>query len=125
MADILAKAHELAKTMEESAELAAVREKEAAVQGDAEAKRIMDGLRSSQMEYYNLQMSGEEPSADLMAKIQSLQSEMEENSLVMDYMEAQETLGKILQQVNVIISQVLNGGQGCSGSDCSSCSGCE
>lgn len=123
MAEILEKAQELATALQESFELQNVRAKEKLVQDDPAAKKLMDGLRATQMEYYNLQMDGGEPSEELVAKLKSLQEEMEENDLLMDYMEAQESLGKVLQQINVMISQALSG-EGCSGTECSSCSGC-
>ena len=124
MAEILEKAQELANALQESFELQNVRAKEKLVQADPAAKVLMDGLRATQMEYYNLQMEGGEPSEELVSKLKSLQEEMEDNSILMDYMEAQETLGKVLQQVNIMISQALSEGEGCSGTECSSCAGC-
>ncbi|MDD2498367.1 MAG: YlbF family regulator [Desulfitobacteriaceae bacterium] len=120
---VLEKAKELADALTVSPELNDMREKEKLVKADSEASQLMDKISARQMELYQLQTEGKEPSPELMEMLRGLQEEMERNNKVMDYLGAQEKMGKILQEVNKMISEALSGGS-CEENDCSHCAGC-
>lgn len=120
---VLEKAKELADALTVSPELNDMREKEKLVKADSEARKLMDKISARQMELYQLQTEGKEPSPELMEMLSGLQEEMERNNKVMDYLGAQEKMGKILQEVNKMISEALSGGS-CEENDCSHCAGC-
>ena len=122
--DILTKAQELADALENSTELQNLREAEKAMQVDKNAMSLMNDFRTKQMEVYNMQVSGEEPSDQLNEELDSRREKMQENILIMDFLSAQEKVGRILEQINNAISKVLQGDHGCDESSCSSCSGC-
>lgn len=122
--DVLTKAQELADALEASPELNKLRETEKAMQADKKAMSLMQDFRRKQMEVYNMQVAGEEPSDQLTEELDSLRDKLQENLLIMDYLSAQERMGKILEQINGAISRVLQGDQGCSESSCAGCSGC-
>ncbi|MGI6066573.1 MAG: YlbF family regulator [Bacillota bacterium] len=120
---VLEKAKELSDALSGSPELNDMREKEKLVKADSEASQLMDKISARQVELYQLQMEGKEPSPELMEILRGLQEEMERNDKVMNYLEAQEKMGKILQEINKMISQALSG-ESCEGNDCSHCAGC-
>lgn len=122
--NVLTKALELAEALETSPELNQMREAEKVMHGDKVAMSLMNDFNAKQMEAYNLQVSGEDPSDKLMEELNALRQKLEENDLIMDYLTAQEEVGKILEYINNAISQVLQGDSGCSSSDCAGCSGC-
>jgi len=122
--DILAKAQELADALEQSPELNELRKKEEIMKADSTAMSLMNDFQLKQMEVYNMQVSGEEPSDKLTGELESLRQKLQENDVIMDYLEAQEKVGKILTQINYTISQVLQGDSACSEGGCAGCSGC-
>ncbi|ATW24246.1 YlbF family regulator [Candidatus Formimonas warabiya] len=121
--DILNKAQELADALEKSDELRNLREAEKTMQSDKQAMKLMNDFRVKQLEVYNMQVAGEEPSDQLTEELDQLREKLQENLFIMDYLSAQEKVGKILEQINNIISQVLHG-DSCNGNSCASCSGC-
>lgn len=120
---VLDKAKELAEALKESAELKDVQAKEQIVMENKEARELIEELKTKQAEFYRVQMSGKEPSEAMVTALNKFQERMEKNSLVMDYLESQENIGKILEQVNTMISAALSG-EKCSEECCSGCSGC-
>jgi len=122
--DVLTKALELAEALEASPELNQMRKAEEAMQADKDAMSLMQEFRAKQMEVYNMQVAGEEPSDKLSEELENFRNKLQENLLIMDYLTAQEKVGRILEYINNAISNVLQGGNGCSESSCSSCSGC-
>lgn len=122
--NVLTKALELAEALEASPELNKMRESEKAMHADKDAMALMRDFNVKQMEVYNLQVSGEEPSEKLMGELTAQRQKLEENSLILDYLTAQQEVGKILEYINNAVSQVLQGDSGCSPSDCAGCSGC-
>lgn len=122
--NVLEKAQELADALAGSPEIAELRGMEEKIKKNPEAEGLINEFRFKQMQYYNLQMEGKEATEEMMKEVQELQDRMEENQLVMDYMSAQERVGKILEQVNAMISRALQGDSCASGECCSGCSGC-
>lgn len=123
--DVLTKAQELAEALEASSELNQMRTAEAAMQADPNAMALMQEFRGKQMEVYNMQVAGQEPTDTLTGELEGLRGKLQENILIMDFLAAQDKVGKILEYINSAISQVLQGGDGgCDEGSCSSCSGC-
>ncbi|MGI6684774.1 MAG: YlbF family regulator [Bacillota bacterium] len=122
--DILVKAQELADALERSPELYELRNTEKIMKSDSAAMSLMNDFQEKQMEVYNMQVSGVEPSDKLTKDLENLRQKLQENDVIMDYLRAQEKVGKILGQINNVISQVLQGDNACSESGCAGCSGC-
>jgi len=121
--NILEKAAELAAALEGSDEVKQVRETEKIVQADKQAVELMNKFQAKQMEVYNIQMAGKDPSEEISQELNQLRDRIQKNNKLMDYIQAQEKLGKILEQVNVLISKALQG-DSCGDNCCSGCAGC-
>lgn len=121
--DILEKGRELADALEKSTELKAVRDAEAALQADKSAAELWNNFQSKQIQIYKMQMAGETPSDNLSEELNNLRVKIQANEVIMVYLEAQEKLGKILDQVNYLISKTLQG-DSCESEGCAGCSGC-
>jgi cell fate (sporulation/competence/biofilm development) regulator YlbF (YheA/YmcA/DUF963 family) len=122
--DILFKAQELANALENSPELHELRATEKIMKADKTAMSLMNDFQMKQMEVYNMQVAGEEPSDKLTSELHSLREKLQENDVVMDYLKAQEKVGFILEQINNVISRVLQGDNACGEEGCAGCSGC-
>jgi cell fate (sporulation/competence/biofilm development) regulator YlbF (YheA/YmcA/DUF963 family) len=122
--DVLNKAQELAEALENSEELLKMREAEQRMSEDQDAMSLMQEFRRKQMDVYNVQVAGQIPSEELEQEMENISKRLQENPLISDYITAQEKVGRILEYINSAISQVLQGGNGCDESSCSSCAGC-
>ncbi|MEN3004338.1 YlbF family regulator [Dehalobacterium formicoaceticum] len=122
--EVLNKAQELANALENSEELLQMREAEKRMNEDQTAMSLMHEFRNKQMEVYNVQVAGQEPSKELEQEMENLRAKLQENPLILDYITAQEKLGRVLEYINRAISQVLQGESSCDESSCSSCAGC-
>ncbi len=121
---VLEKAAELAQAIEESEELLLVRQKEVTLRADKGAEPILSLYFELQQKLFEMQEQGKEPEIELVEQFNTVQDQMEKNPAIAEYYKAQEGLGVLLQQINSMISRALTGDEGCSDSNCASCSGC-
>ncbi|MGI6629066.1 MAG: YlbF family regulator [Bacillota bacterium] len=122
--DVLVKAQELAEALEKSSELHDLRLKEKILKSNSSAMSLMNEFQKKQMEVYNMQVAGEEPSDKITDELNILRDKLQENEIILDYLKAQEKLGKILEEINYAISRVLQGDDACGEDGCAGCSGC-
>jgi len=123
---IYTKAKELASAISESQELKDMRDTEAMMMCDPQARKLVEKYQELQMEAMQNELQFDELPEDKQKELEELEEKMSQNKHIVAYMEAQETLEQILRSVNLIISSALNENDGlCSGSDCSSCSSCK
>jgi len=66
----------------------------------------------------------EEKIKNLSNALQFLYDELMKNKVLTDFLEAKHEVDMIISKVNSIIDFYLTGGEGCSPSKCSGCSGC-
>lgn len=122
---VLEKATALAEALEATDELRTVREKEAVLKQDPLAKGIIDNYFAIQNDLQQRQMQGEKISDELIAQLTEAEKQMEGNTVVNTYYQAQENLSQLLSQVNSILSRALSAEEpDCSPSQCAGCSGC-
>lgn len=132
--DIFEKARELAEALRDSEAFQTMKQLEERIEADAEALDIMHKITSLEQE---IRQAMEQPDADQAAISQKIQAYQgyrktaQENELLAEYAEAQETFQSAMSQVNQVISFVLTGrdpeeacGEGCCSGDCHGCSGC-
>lgn len=121
---IIDKTKELAEAIRNSDELKAVKLGEIAILNDPEAKKLMDEYQ--EIQNIAQEKSYEELSPELKERVDKLEEKMSSNQLIGKYMEAQTTLDRILNSINIMINNALTEQEGsCSScSSCSSCAGC-
>lgn len=117
---VVIKANELAQELVRSQEVVALREAEAAMYSDENAKVLLAEYENIQKEIFEL--GTDTVSETIHAKLDELEKKIEGNPTIAVYIEAQEKVERMLQSINMIISKALNGSSSCSPSACSSCS---
>jgi len=126
--DIYNKAKELAEAISQSQELKKMRDAEAAMMSDPQARKLVEDYQEVQMEAMKTGVQFDELPEEKQKKLEELDEKMSQNENIVAYMEAQEALEQILRSVNLIISSALNENDGGCSSDCStgctSCSSC-
>lgn len=120
---IYEKAKELAEAIVNSEELKAVKDAEATIACDPEARQLVEEYQKLQELF--MEKSFEELSEEEQKKVETLEKKMSQNKCINDYMETQQKLEQVLRSVNLIISNALNDNDEHSGcTSCSSCSTC-
>ncbi|NLW23837.1 MAG: YlbF family regulator [Clostridia bacterium] len=123
--EIYAKAQELANLIAESKELKAMRDAEAAMMCDPEARKLVEVYQDLQMEAMKSGLQFDQLPEEMRKEIELTEEKMSQNAKIVAYMEAQDAFEHILKSVNLIISNALNGNQNtCSSSGCAGCTGC-
>lgn len=118
---IFDKARALSDAIAESEELKKVKETEIKILIDMEARQVIEEFQQIQADAINSGISYDELSQDKKERLEYLESQMNENEIIRDYMAASNELNGILESVNMIISSALQGG---GDNACSSCSSC-
>lgn len=134
MENVFEKARELAEALRDSDAFQSMKSLESQIDGNAEALDLMNKITSLEQEIRGMM---EQPDADQEAmsqKIktyQGLRQSAQENALLSQYAEAQETFQTAMSQVNQVISFVLTGrdpseasAEGACSGDCHGCQGC-
>lgn len=118
---IFDKAKALAEAIANSDELKRVKETEIKILIDMEARQVMEEFQQIQMDAINAGTSYDELAQDKKERLEYLETQMNDNEVIRQYMEASNELNGVLESVNMIISSALQGG---GDSACSSCSSC-
>ncbi|WP_340007962.1 YlbF family regulator [Paenibacillus sp. FSL K6-0276] len=102
------KAHELAKAIKESSEVADIRNSMKLVETDPEAKAMLDNFRNGQMELQQRMMSGEMPPQEEMEKMEKLFEVLNLNLGIRRLFDAERRLSVVIEDVNKIITDSLS-----------------
>ena len=103
------KAHELAQEIINSSEYEEMKQAEQAVMNDDEASDLMEELESVQQRIQMAQMNGQEIDQQQQKKIQNLKAKMQQNAKISDFLSAQQEFNEVMEDVNEIISDALQG----------------
>ncbi len=103
------KAHELAQEIINSSEYEEMKQAEQAVMNDDEASDLMEELESVQQRIQMAQMNGQEIDQQQQKKIQNLKARMQQNAKISDFLSAQQEFNEVMEDVNEIISDALQG----------------
>lgn len=125
--EIYSKAKELAQAISQSEELKKMRDSEAAMMCDPEARKLVEEYQEIQMEAMKTGLQFDELPEEKKKKLEELDEKMSQNQHIVAYMEAQEGLEQTLRSVNLIISSALNEGDnegGCPSTGCAGCTSC-
>ncbi len=103
------KAQELAQEIINSPEYQQMKDAEQAVMNDEDASDLMEELESAQKRVQMAQMNGQEIDQSQQKKIQNLKAKMQQNPEIKDFLQAQQNFNQIMEDVNEIISNALQG----------------
>ena len=118
------KAKALADEIATSDELRRVKETELKMLIDLPAREIVETYQQIQMDAINAGISYDELDDEKKAQLTDLENKMQENAVIVEYMNANQELNQMLESVNMIISSALNDNNGGGCSSCSSAGNC-
>lgn len=102
------KAHELAKAIKESTEVADITNAMKLVEADPEAKAMLDNFRNGQLELQQRMMSGDMPPQEEMEKMEKLFEVLNMNLGIRRLFDAERRLSVVIEDVNKIITESLS-----------------
>lgn len=103
------KAQELAEEIINSPEYQKMKDAEQTVMNDEIASNLMEELESAQKRIQMAQMNGQEIDQSQQKKIQNLKAKMQQNPEIKDFLQAQQEFNQVMEDVNEIISNALQG----------------
>lgn len=118
------KAKALADEIQNSDELRRVKESELKMLIDMEARQIVETYQQIQMDAINAGIAYDDLDDAKKAELTDLENKMQENAVIMEYMNANQELNQMLESVNMIIMSALNDNNGGGCSSCSSAGNC-
>lgn len=102
------KAHDLAKAIKESSEVADITNAMKLVEADPETKAMLDNFRQKQMELQQKMMTGEMPPQEEMEKMEKLFEVLNLNLGIRRLFDAERRLSVVIEDVNKIITESLS-----------------
>ena len=118
------KAKALADEIRASEELRRVKETELKMLIDLPAREIVETYQQIQMDAINAGIAYDDLDDAKKAELTDLENKMQENAVIMEYMNANQELNQMLESVNMIIMSALNDNNGGGCSSCSSAGNC-
>ena len=118
------KAKALADEIRACDELRRVKETELKMLIDLPAREIVETYQQIQMDAINAGISYDQLDAEKKAQLEELEKKMQENTVIMEYMTANQELNQTRESVNMILSGALNDNNGGGCSSCSSAGNC-
>jgi cell fate (sporulation/competence/biofilm development) regulator YlbF (YheA/YmcA/DUF963 family) len=95
-------AHQLARSLSECPEYIAYKEAKEKVKQDLQAEKMLNDLRTTQFEVQTLKLSGK-PTDEAEKKLQNLYNIVSCNSLLQNYLEAEERFAVLFSDIQKII----------------------
>lgn len=111
-------ARQLADEISNSAELQKVKECELKIMINLNARQIVEEYQRIQTEAINSGLSYEDLPQEKKDHLEELEKQMSKDEIIAEYLKANDSLNAILETVNTMIGEAINGS---SGSSCSSC----
>lgn len=118
------KAKELADALADSDELRRVKESELKIMIDLDAREVIEEYQSIQNEAMSNGVNYEDLPDEKKQRIEALETTMNDNEIIREYISASQELNQILDSINMIISSALSGGDQSGCSSCPSANGC-
>ncbi|NLV92361.1 MAG: YlbF family regulator [Firmicutes bacterium] len=104
---VIAKAHELAKALKESDEWVRLERAREEISSREAAKIMLRDFNAKQLLLYQKQLQGQEPTEQEINELQTMLHNISFNPYVREFLEAEQALGALIQQVQEILSQAL------------------
>ncbi|MBW4084175.1 YlbF family regulator [Paenibacillus sp. S150] len=105
--NVIDKAHELARAIKDSSEVADITSAMKVIEADQESKRMLDNFRQNQIELQQRMMSGEMPPQEEMEKMEKLFEVLNLNLGIRRLFDAERRLSVVIEDVNKIITDSL------------------
>lgn len=106
--NIYDKAHDLAKAIKESSEVADITNAMKLVEAEPETKAMLDNFRNSQLELQQKMMTGDMPPQEEMEKMEKLFEVLNLNLGIRRLFDAERRLSVVIEDVNKIITESLS-----------------
>ncbi|MCS1351630.1 YlbF family regulator [Mechercharimyces sp. CAU 1602] len=100
-------AHEMAKAFRQSDELSALERALNAVRLDPVQEQLLVNMRQKQTQWAQKQMSGEQLTDEEKQEASELMEKVKQSSALQVFMQAEQRVGIILQDINKIISEPI------------------
>ncbi len=102
------KAHDLARAIKESSEVADITSAMKLVDADPDSKRMLDNFRQNQIDLQQQMMTGEMPPPEEMEKMEKLFEVLNLNLGIRRLFDAERRLSVVIEDVNKIITDSLS-----------------
>lgn len=103
------KANDLANALKESSEFNDMKQAVQDIEANPEAKQMMEDFKVKQQELQQKMMSGQQPAEDEMKQMESQFEVINMNEDVKKIFDAERRFGAIMEDVNKIMSEALQG----------------
>jgi len=103
------KAHELARAIQGTDAYRAMKVAKDKIAPDEHAKRMLGDFHLKQMQFEQKRMMGQEPSSEEQESLQKLYEILQLHSAVRDYLLAEYQMGVLMQDVQKILGETLQG----------------
>lgn len=120
---IMKKAKDLGDAIVESTEYKELLVAQDTMQANEEAQGILQEFQQKQQMVQMMTMNGQEATDEVREELTALQTKMQENEDIKNFMDAQNKFNQVMQTVNQVISAALAGEEGGCGSHAGGCSG--
>ena len=119
---IYEKAHELADLIRNSSEVENMKNAELTMFGDEKARELLQKYSNIQLNIAKTESDLENISEETQKKIADITMEMSKNEIIANYMDSQNVVSQMINNIVSIVGNSLKDESGCGGS-CSSCGG--
>ncbi len=107
MATVMNHAEELADAIVESSEFQELKEKEAVMVEDEEAKSMLDDLNAKYQQAQMMQQNGQQLSDEQKQELSMMEQKMKQNDKIAEFYEAQNHFNQLMNSVNQVITNKL------------------
>lgn len=123
---VIDQARVLSETIAECEELRILREAEVKLANDPIAQQLVGEYQSKQAKLAEAKEQGREVSPEEQADFDNVEKQLENNTTISTYLEAQGKFADLMDSVNYLIMKGINGqGDSCDSEGCSTCCGCD
>jgi cell fate (sporulation/competence/biofilm development) regulator YlbF (YheA/YmcA/DUF963 family) len=112
MATVINHAEELADAIVESSEFQELKEKEAVMVEDEEAKSMLDDLNAKYQQAQMMQQNGQQLSDEQRQELSTMEQKMKQNDKIAEFYEAQDHFNQLMNSVNQVITNKLQEPEG-------------
>jgi cell fate (sporulation/competence/biofilm development) regulator YlbF (YheA/YmcA/DUF963 family) len=109
MATVMEYAEDLANAIVESQEFQELKDKEEVMVEDEDAKSMLDNLNAKYQQVQMMQQNGQEVSDEQKQELQMMEQKMKQNDKISEFYEAQNHFNQLMNSVNQVITQKLQG----------------
>jgi len=107
MATVMNYAEELADAIVESSEFQELKDKEAVMVEDEDAKSMLDDLNAKYQQAQMMQQNGQQLSDEQRQELSTMEQKMKQNDKIAEFYEAQDHFNQLMNSVNQVITNKL------------------